>query len=206
MPVRREGTLHRIGRFIVLASALACASGSGTQLTDSWHEPSTTQLGFNRTLVVFMSPNASARQMVEDRLASRIPNSVPAYRAVPDLNQGDPAAARRQLQGQGFDGIVAMRVVAVQQSSGEYVAGNNWYATRRDFDSFWGPSWVVVEDPGYRVEHRDVTVETRIFSLAENKLVWAGRTKTENPKSIDHLVESAADAVGAQLRSQGLIR
>src|SRR6476659_4273925 len=132
LPVRREGTLHRIGRFVVLASALACASGSGTQLTDSWHEPSTTQLGFNRTLVVFMSPNASARQMVEDRLASRIPNAVPAYRAIPDLNQGDPAAARRQLQGQGFDGIVAMRVVAVQQGAGEYVPGNNWYATPRD--------------------------------------------------------------------------
>ena len=198
--------MHRIGRFLVLTSALACATHSGTQLTDSWREPSTTQLAFNRTLVVFMSPNASARQTVEDRLASRIPNAVPAYRAIPDLNQGDPAAARRQLQGQGFDGIVAMRVVAVQQGAGEYVPGNNWYATPRDFDAFWGPSWVVVEDPGYRVEHRDVTVETRIFSLADNKLVWAARTKTDNPKSVDHLVESTADAIAAQLREQGLIR
>src|ERR671912_1110415 len=79
----REDTLHRIGRFVVLTSALACASGgSSTRLSDSWREPNTTQLGFNRTLVVYMSPDQGARQAVEDRLASRVPNGVPAYRAL----------------------------------------------------------------------------------------------------------------------------
>lgn len=58
--------------------------------------------------------------------------------------------------------------------------------------------------PGYRVDHRDVTVETRIYSLADNKLVWAGRTKTDNPKSVDDLVQSTADAVGAQLAAAQL--
>jgi len=197
--------MYRIGRFVILASALACASGSKTHLTDSWREPSTTQLAFKRTLVVYMSPNAAARHEVEDRLASRIPNGVPAYRAIPDLSHTDPAQARQQLQGQGFDGVVAMRVVAVEQT-GDYVPGSNWYASKRGFDAFWGPSWVVVEDPGYRVDNRVVTVETRIFSIPENRLVWAGRTQTENPKSVDKLVESTADAVGSQLREQGLIR
>ena len=190
----------------MLTSALACATGgSSTRLSDSWRDPGTTQLAFNRTLAVYMSPDQGARQAVEDKLASRIPNGVPAYRALPNLSRTDPAQARQQLQGQGFDGVVAMRVVGVEQS-GEYVPGSDWYASRRGFDSFWGPAWVVVEDPGYRVADRVVTVETRIFSVPQNRLVWAGRTQTENPKSVDKLVESTADAVGSTLREQGLIR
>jgi hypothetical protein len=197
--------MHRIGRFIVLASAMACASSSSTKLSDSWREPNTPQLAFNRMLAVYMSPDEAARRPVEDRLASRIPNGVAAYQAVPDLSHTDPRAARQQLQGKGFDGVVAMRVVGVEQIDANG-SGNNWYATKRDFDAFWGPSWVVVQDPGYRVDNRVVTVETRIFSLADNRLVWAGRTQTKNPKSVDKLVESTVDAVASSLREQGLIR
>jgi hypothetical protein len=68
---------------------------------------------------------------------------------------------------------------------------------------WWGYS-VEPYDPSYTTRTRIVRVETRLYSVAEKKLLWAGVTRTLNPHDLVDLVEEIARAVGDELETQGL--
>lgn len=50
-----------------------------------------------------------------------------------------------------------------------------------------------------------VSIDTRIYSLRQNQLVWAGQSKTTNPSTIENLVDEIATATADQLKKLGLI-
>ena len=50
-----------------------------------------------------------------------------------------------------------------------------------------------------------VLVETLVYSVENEQLVWAGRSETMNPSSASSLVDDVAKTVAAELRAQGLI-
>lgn len=49
-----------------------------------------------------------------------------------------------------------------------------------------------------------VTVETLVFDLRQNKLIWAGQTRTENPDSMKGFIKELAKLVSGDLRARGL--
>jgi hypothetical protein len=145
------------------------------------------------------------RRAMEDRLATRIPSSFAAYQVVPNLSLADQDLAREQLRGRLFDAAVVMRVVDVQDVQ-SYRPGSSWYTGYPRFSDFWGSSWTIVQAPGYAVNDRAVFVETAVYSLSENKLLWAGRTTTQTPPSVSDLVDHTVDAVAKELRATRVIR
>ena len=50
-----------------------------------------------------------------------------------------------------------------------------------------------------------IIVETLVYSLHQNKLVWGGQSKTKNPANLDRLIEDTAKQVADELVRQGLI-
>jgi hypothetical protein len=51
-----------------------------------------------------------------------------------------------------------------------------------------------------------VTVETLVYSLEQDKLVWAGRSATTNPDKVAPFVKELAAGAARELRKQGLIK
>jgi hypothetical protein len=190
---------------LILAASTACASGGSTTITTSWRDPDAGTLAFHRILAAYVTNDPAMRRTVEDRLARNIPNSFPAYSAVPELSLTDQQRARSQLRDRLFDGAILMRVVDVENQQ-TYIPGSSWYATYPNFYGYWGSSWGMVRDPGYVVNNKFVTVETAVYSISDDKLVWAGRTRSENPGSATKLVDKTVDAVAKELRAQKLIQ
>jgi hypothetical protein len=50
-----------------------------------------------------------------------------------------------------------------------------------------------------------VTVETFVFSLPQNKLVWTGTSETTNPKNAEKLVHQLAQDAVQELHALGLL-
>jgi hypothetical protein len=50
-----------------------------------------------------------------------------------------------------------------------------------------------------------VTVETFVFSLPQNKLVWTGTSETTNPKNAEKLVHQLAQDAVRELNALGLL-
>ena len=50
-----------------------------------------------------------------------------------------------------------------------------------------------------------VTVETLVYSMKQNKLVWAGQSQTTNPSKVDAFVKEVVTAAAKEMKKQGLL-
>lgn len=70
---------------------------------------------------------------------------------------------------------------------------------------YWGYAWPAVYDPGYMSTTRYVTVEALIYRVADEKLLFAARSRTSDPSSTRALTGEVTKAVRDELMRQKLI-
>jgi len=125
-------------------------------------------------------------------------NAVPSYSLFPGDQTLDPAQVRERVNQLGFDGMVVFRIAAVDKQA-TWVPG-----------TYMGPSYAFgawpVYDPGYIRTDTVVRVETDVYSLPDDRLIWASTSRTYDPKSTRSLVADVTKAVGKAMRKQGLVR
>jgi hypothetical protein len=50
-----------------------------------------------------------------------------------------------------------------------------------------------------------VSIETLLYDLRRNQLVWAGQSRTMNPQDVDIFIAELVTAVADELREAGLL-
>ena len=138
-------------------------------------------------------------------MATRIPGSFPAHSAAPDLSITDPAKAREQLRRRLFDGVVVARVVDIRNEKANAL-GERWASAHPTFKGYWSSSWTQVRDPAYLTTTDGAMLEVRIYSLADDRLVWAGRAGSVKPQPMKGLVDHSVDVVVRELFATQMLR
>jgi hypothetical protein len=183
----------------------ACAS---TRITDSWKAPGVTSLDFKKVVVIAISRDDMVRRTAEDEMVRQIQARGRAQAVASHTFLGDPEAkdveqAKAKIGQMGFDGAVTMRLVSSAQET-TYVPGS--YPTPYyGFYGYYGYAWPTVYDPGYLRTDTIVQVETNVYAVADEKLLWSGVSETFNPSNAREVVDDLAKALAAELRKQGLI-
>ena len=196
---------------LAAATALVAACAT-TTFHSTFKAPEATPLNFKgkKVAALIVSKEEGVRYGAEDALAREITAmgavGLPAYNLIPKELVRDRDKAKEFLEKAGVAGVVAMRVVGKEQevSSSAYW-GSPYYG------SFWGAGyyswgWSGVYDPGYLHADTVVSVETLVYSLAQDKLVWAGVSRTTNPDQVKAFVKELAAGAAAELKKQGLIK
>jgi hypothetical protein len=116
---------------------------------------------------------------------------------LPGQEPRDPQAARQVLQQAGVEGAVAMRVVGREKET-TYVPPT--------FGGYWAGTWPRAYDPGYTVTDTLVSVETRVYSVPQDKLLWAGKSVTTNPAKVDAFVKELSAKTADEMQKAGLLR
>ena len=184
-----------------LAFVLAAGCWRRTEIVATWHEPGSGRLNFNRTVAVFATTDESMRRSVEDELVMKFPNATPSYRVVPKASDVDKETVLQRMRDAGFDGAVVMRVTEVKDKV-TYYPGTYW-GPGYGFGGYWGSSWAYPYDPGYVNTTQIVTVETNIYSLRDDKLVFATRSETADPSSVGKLIRSVMRHINEELKKNG---
>lgn len=204
-------------RFGFMAVLLACslAACSNTRMTTTWTSPLSGRMAFKRPLVLFVSSDAAIRRYAEDRMASQLPGALQSYALIPEDMVTDRDRVKEVVRKSGHDGIIIMRVVAVAQQipavaySGYPVRA---YAPiirprlRREGHlwTYWGSIWDEVYDPGYYYVNQLVSMESSVYSVPDEELLWAGLSQTVNPSNIKSLINSAVDKSIDEMEEKGL--
>lgn len=186
-----------------LLSLAACAS---TRVTDSWRDPQVASLSFKKVFVVFIDKNESVRRAAENELVKLMTNTqgVAAHALMEPEELKDVEKAKAKVKAEGFDGAVTMRIVSSEQKI-TYTPG--MYPTAYyGFGGYYGYAWPAVYDPGYLTTDTIVRVETNVYDVAKDKLVWSGMSEAFNPSASAKLAGNVGRAVGTELRKQRLIQ
>jgi len=196
----------------VALAATACAS---TSFNSSWKNPAVQgPMSFKgkKVVAVVMTQEESVRYGAEDALAREITArgavGIPAYSLIPKELTQDKEKAKEFLTKAQVAGAVVMRPAGKEQqitsSPGGYWGGP-MYAT------FWGGGyygwgWGGVYSPSYVRTDTIMYVEILVYSLEQDKLVWAGRSETTNPEKVGPFIKELTAKAAAEMKKQGLIQ
>lgn len=194
---------------MTVATLASCASGGGTRFTSTWAAPDAQPVSAagQRVAVVFMTSREEPRREGERALARAITRrgavAIPSYTILPQA--GDTEQARQDLRRAGADYVLAMRVIGSQTDvnyTPGYWIGSPFYST---LWGFWDNGWGAVYQPGYLETETDVQVETLVYDVARNQLIWAGVSDTIDPSSLDHMLVDVAEQAAKEMEKDGIL-
>ena len=205
--------MRRTTRALLAAVAAANMGLGGPSFSSTWKAPDARPGTFQGkpVVAVFMSSDDALRQGIEGRLAyeltQRGAKGIAAWSLIPSSEIRDEEKAKARITQSGAAGVVVLRLVdRAQEASAQnpmYWAaptyGNVW-------SGYWSYGWGGLYDAGHVKVDNILYVETLVYSLEQGKLVWAGLSKTTNPKSANELVKQLVGKVASEVKKAGLVQ
>ena len=127
------------------------------------------------------------------------------YRIAPREELADADKAKGWFERASVEGVVALRPVSKEKVSG-YNPGVWVSPSYGTLWGYYGYGWGSVYIPGSSRSDTVVVVETTIYSVPRNELLWAGVSETKNPKQLAGFIEELARECVKELHKQGLAR
>lgn len=196
--------------YVVLLALPAVVSGQ--TFTATWKNPAagaSTYAG-KRVVGLIVSDDMALRQSTEEELARQLTargvRGVPAYQAIPKEATRDKDKAKAWFERTKTDGVVIMRLVDLSKETRPTVVA---WSSNAYYGSLWGYypyAWGATIDLSPNKTTVNVVVETLVFDVTGNRLLWAGTSETTNPKGAQELVKKLVKAAAEQMQKDGLIR
>jgi hypothetical protein len=187
----------------------ACAAGN-TTFTSAWKAPDAQAIDpKGKTIAALViSHDAKRRRDAETYLAYELSvrgvHGVSAY-TLTGLNSPTPDEVRARFKEAGVTGVVVMRLVGHDSTTFSDPGGLSG-SVYGSFGSYYSSYGVGISySSGYEYTESEVRIETLIYSLSPEKLLWAGTSRTSNPEGLQELITEVANAVSKEVVKQGLI-
>ena len=201
----------------ILGAALAALTFAGcatTSFTSIWKAPDAQPLTFkpgDKVIALVMANGSALRRSAEANLADELDkrglDGVPAYSLVQDSEITDEGKVKRTIDSSGAVGVVVLRPKGTEKEVSSYSTGyygSPYYGGF--YGGYYGYGWGGAWGGGAEIRTDTyVNIETVIYDLRQNKLVWAGQTRTMNPSDVEGFVTELATAVSKELQESGLV-
>jgi len=181
------------------------------KLRSSWRNPDPAAAPVSKVVVIGFTSEIATRRAMEDGLTAEIRknggSAEPSYSLVPGPLPKEPAAMKEKVTAAGFDGAVVVRVSSVNREQywdpGYVAVVPGYYYSPW---SYWGHYYLYAWDMGYMRTETIVQLETTVYALKGEVLIWSGLSETSNPGSVRKLIQEVSVAVGEDLKKRNVIR
>lgn len=216
---------------LALALPLFLASCASTTVENA-EAHGVSKLHFKKLVVIASTPNTEARHQAEDALAAKIHRAevIPSYKLLPaekDLN--DPEKVKAAVIASGADGVAILKMLSFQTernyeegkvstSSGSvsFYAGAGYgpygyggYGMGVGmYGGNYGPAYgktYTYQAPDEVTATKVLQIDTRIYDVPAEKLVWSGRVISNNPSSPKQVITDAVEAIRAEMERADLV-
>lgn len=195
---------------LTLISVIVIVSCSPTtEIVKTWQEPTAAiqAQSAEKTLAMALVKDESSRRVIEDELVKRIgTNAVASYTFItPEmLKEASADKLSDKLKKDSYKYILLMRLADVEKET-SYVHGTTtgFYG---GYGRYYGYGAGLYTTPGYYTTDKNYFVETTVYSIEPDKLLWTGTTKTVNPAKIDKTVADIADVLSVKMRKDGFLK
>jgi hypothetical protein len=138
-------------------------------------------------------------------LSSRGMQGVATYRIAPKEELQRPETAKVWFERAGIEGVVAVRPVSAD-SRQVYTPGTWVTSSYSTLWGYYGHGWNSLYVPGSVEKETVVVVESTIYSVPRNELLWAAVSETRNPEDLPQFVQELVKESVKALQKQGLAR
>ena len=190
--------------------AMATVGVMAQEFQAVWKAPDVTRLNFAGKKVAALvitddQPlQMSGEEALTRELTNRGVNGVATYRIVPREEIKSADKARGWFERAGVEGVVALRPVSreTERSYSPVVWSSGYY---QDFWGYYGYGWSSVYVAPTTRQTTTIVVETLIYSVAPNQLVWAATSETRDPRDLQDFVKNLVNAAVSEMRKMKLV-
>lgn len=191
--------------FIVLIN-----SCSSTQITSSWRAPDK-QIhsgDWKKVLVVALLRNETNRRKAEDEMVKHLHGKgITSYSYLGEnFNPKNEEAIRSKIKNDGFDAAITMRLIDVDKEKTYTPEQHYMYPVYyNNFSSYYYRNWMYYTTPGYYTITKKFIIETIIYSIQDDKIIWSGITETYDPQGVEKLTDEIANAIHKKMLEERFI-
>lgn len=199
-------------RVCFLMLTLLLMSCGSTSVVQSWKDPNTNlkQENFQKILVVALVNDESNRRIIEDKIAATNKKVHVSYPFMKELDKSNNQEEKLNfLKSNGFDAVITMGLIKEEKEKkyvpGSYSGGYNtvYYGGRfGGWYSIYSPGFYT---PGYYTEDTKYLIETNVFSLNSDTLIWSCVTSSYNISSISRSTDEILKAITKQMKRDGFL-
>ena len=204
---------------LVVASVPAGSAWGSTKFRTAWKAPEATSITLDegdKVLAMVMTAHEESRNGAEAALAQELGKrgveAIPAYTVIPKSLVKDKDKARPYIEKTGARYAIVMRVAGQEKEirgSGPTVTAVPIY-TMPYYGGFYGGyytfGWGTAYSAGNMQIDKKVQVETLIYDLRTDKLIWAGMSDTTNPDTAQKFIKDLVKTAAKEMKKQGLVR
>jgi hypothetical protein len=203
----------RVVRFGMVFAVLAVTAltAADVKFKSTWRGPAGEPVSFagKKVVALVITDDDSLRVSSEEALAGELTArglvGTPAYRIIPKEEVKNADRAKGWFERTSAEGVVALRLVDARIE--RTYTPDMWVSP--SYGTLWGYygyGWNSVYIPGRVDEDQIVSVETLIFSVPQNRLLWGGVSESKNAKNGRQLIAGLAKETVKQLGKEGLAR
>jgi hypothetical protein len=211
-----KNLLKSLGVLAMLVALLT--SCSTTKIIGSWKNADIGDKKYNKIMIAALTADAVAKGNVEEAMAERlVARGVNAKGAGgvfnPEMEITDEKKHEiaSNLKSQGFEGLLTFALVSEDEQT-KYVPGTTYtYApySYGYYGSYWGYYGYYapqVYEPGYYTTSTVYLVEAVLYDIETEKMVWAARSETTDPSSLDKFAHDFTSSIAYQLQKDGMLK
>lgn len=186
------------------------ASCAGTKLTSVWNDKAYGGGSLKKIMVVGVFEKTNIRRIFEDEmvgyLESQGTSAISSAAVIPaekELNAASIKAAAAKL---GADAVLVTHLEKLSEESVHYPRAHSYYNDPyyNRFGSYY-PSVHRHVYTGYTAKYKKVLLETNLYEIRTEKLLWSAESETFDPQSANALVKSLAKQIIKSLKDSNLI-
>jgi hypothetical protein len=186
-------------------SLLTACAGSSTKVVDHWTDPE-----FNgklkNILVLSLNQSTDSRRVFENgfllELTNRKIQAKASYTLLPDYESLDKETVKAAIAGSSIDGVIVLRAVKVTKE-GRHVQAQAEGTRYDEFYAYVGEYRPTYDS--YTTLDTVVHLDTNLYVVKGEQLVWTGKTETFNPTDVDELIAELAEKVVTQILQTGFL-
>ena len=204
--------LHMGSILAILALTTFFLTGcSQTKVTSVWVDPEYQGDGIDNVFVVGVSKDGGLRRIFEDEFVTLFKEkgviATSSYRVLPDKDLRDEKMLDSKVKESGSDTILMTRVIDIRKDT-QYIPPDYVYAPPAHYYGGWHGYYnrAYMVSPGYTVEYETAVLETNLYDLKSDKLIWSARSDAPTEGKMGKHVKDFARSIITQLAEAKLIR
>ncbi|MBK9291940.1 MAG: hypothetical protein IPM52_09985 [Bacteroidetes bacterium] len=201
---------------VLLILTHACSSNQ--KILRSWTAPEAAELEYDKIFIIALTDNQEIRRIIEDHVAESIHKlrlkSAKSYEVLPELGlKLQPTQKeyfKAEIEATGSNAVFTITLLDVLTSErynppflspppAQLVFYGNFY----DYYLYRYP---IIYNPGYLVTDKTYLIESNLYDLAQENLVWTTQSQAVNPAGLKTWLKGYSRLITRQLRKDGLLK
>ncbi|MBW1999167.1 MAG: hypothetical protein JRJ29_14540 [Deltaproteobacteria bacterium] len=195
--------------FAVTSVALLLGACASTKLTSAWVDENYQGGPVSNILVICVTDQEGARRSYESKFVKELEalgvkavSSADVIR-IPAGKKLQKETILRAVNKLKNDAVLIMHLVGVEKK--DVYTPPSYQTYPNDLYGFYGHVYTRVHTPGYYTTHTYVRLETNLYDVKTEKLIWSAQSETWNPASGEQLIDEVIRVVIKDMQKYKLL-